>query len=179
MTVGLGGFLGAASPTRGRHTPGTQQWVIAGVVTVLAVGGVVFLSRLLAGAPRAAVLGTTAGTGFAFTATFMKATTNLADKGIITVLTSWEPYVMAAAGIGSVFLLQNALQSGTLVAAQPALTISDPVASVIYGVTMFGERVRTGAWVTAEAAAFALILYGSVRLSQSRAVHMRSETETV
>ncbi|GII86831.1 hypothetical protein Ssi03_48210 [Sphaerisporangium siamense] len=38
-----------------------------------------------------------------------------------------------ATGICSFFLLQNAFQSGSLIAAQPAITISDPVAGVLYG----------------------------------------------
>ncbi|MEU6041457.1 DMT family transporter [Actinomadura sp. NPDC047616] len=178
MTAGLAGFLAAASPTPGRHMPGTLDWVLAAIVTVGAIVAVVALSRLLSGTLRAAVLGASAGTGFAFTATFMKATTNLADQGMVVLLTSWEPYAMVGAGVGSVYLLQNALQSGTLVAAQPALTITDPVASVVYGVTMFGEGVRSGPWVIIEVAGFALILFGSVRLSQSRPIRMQAETET-
>lgn len=100
-------------------------------------------------------------------------------EGMTTLLSSWQPYAMVVAGIGSVFLLQNALQSGTLVAAQPALTICDPVASVLYGITMFGERVRSGIWLVLEVAGFALILYGSMRLSRSRPIQMQAETETV
>lgn len=178
MTAGLAGFLAAASPTKGRHMPDTPAWLVAGAITMLLVLGLVFVSRLVSGAPRAAVLGAAAGTGFAFTATFMKATTNLVANGMLAMVTSWEPYAMIAAGFGSVFLLQNALQSGTLVAAQPALTISDPVASVLFGTTMFGERVRTGPWMIVEAAGFALIFFGSIRLSRSRPIQMQAETQT-
>lgn len=179
MTIGLVGFLVAAAPTRGRHTPRILDWVFAGIITVTAILGAVAVSRALAGAPRAAVLGAAAGTGFAFTATFMKATTGLFDEGMATLLSSWQPYAMVMAGIGSVFLLQNALQSGTLVAAQPALTICDPVASILYGITMFGESVRSGPWLILEVVGFALIFYGSIRLSQSRPVQMQAHAETV
>ncbi|MGI5225108.1 DMT family transporter [Actinoallomurus sp. CA-142502] len=177
MTAGLAGFLGAASPTKGRHTPDTADWVIATVITLAVIVGLVLVARWLNGAPRAAVLGVAAGVGFAFTATFMKATTNLVDQGMITVVTSWQPYAMAAAGLGSVYLLQNALQSGTLVAAQPALTISDPVSAVVYGTTMFGEGVRTGPWMIAEVAGFMLIFYGSIRLSRSAPIRAQGENE--
>lgn len=178
MTAGLVGFLAAASPTRGRRMPDTLDWVLAGIVTVGAIAAVVAVSRLLSGAPRAAALGAAAGTGFALTATFMKAATELVDRGMPALLTSWEPYAMVAAGAGSVFLLQNALQSGTLVASQPALTISDPVAAVLYGITMFGETVRSGLWLIIEVAGFVLIFYGSVRLSRSRPIRLQAETET-
>jgi drug/metabolite transporter (DMT)-like permease len=179
MTAGLAGFLGAASPTQSRHLPDMTRWVIATLFTIAVILGLVFLSRWLNGAPRAAVLGVAAGFGFAFTATFIKATTNLVDQGLITLLTSWEPYAMVAAGLGSVYLLQNALQSGTLVAAQPALTTSDPVSSVLYGITMFGEGVRTGPWMVAEVAGFVLILFGSIWLSRSEPIRMQAKTETV
>jgi drug/metabolite transporter (DMT)-like permease len=176
MTAGLVGFLGAASPTPGHRTPGVLDWLIAGIVTAAAIVGMVLFARLLTDAPRAAMLGATAGIGFAFTATFMKATTNLVGRGMLTLLASWEPYAMVAAGIGSLFLLQNALQSGTLIAAQPALTICDPVASIVYGVTMFGEGVRSGLWLIVEVAGFGLIFYGSVRLSRSRPIQTHAET---
>ncbi|MFL6052689.1 MAG: DMT family transporter [Actinoallomurus sp.] len=179
MTAGLAGFLGAASPRPGHRIPSALLWLIAAAVTLGVIVAVVVLAKQASGAARTALLGATAGVGFAFTATFMKATTNLLDKGIAVLLTSWEPYAMVAAGIGSLFLLQNALQSGTLVAAQPALTIADPVASILYGITMFGEGVRSGPWVTAEVAGFGLIFYGSVRLSQSRPIRIQAETETV
>ncbi|GAA4608912.1 hypothetical protein GCM10023195_35420 [Actinoallomurus liliacearum] len=88
MTAGLAGFLGAASPTPGRRPPGVLIWVTAAVVTV---GVIVFLARSTFGPARVALLRVTAGLGFAFTATFMKATTDLAGKGLAVLLTSWEP----------------------------------------------------------------------------------------
>jgi drug/metabolite transporter (DMT)-like permease len=179
MTVGLGGFLWAASPMKGRHMPGTLSWLIAGVVTFAVILGIVIVSTSVAGALRAALLGAAAGTGFAFTATFMKATTRLFDEGMTTLLSSWQPYAMIVAGIGSVFLLQNALQSGTLVAAQPALTICDPVVSILYGITMFGESVRSGPWLIIEVIGFGLIFLGTIGLSRSHPVHMRADTESV
>jgi hypothetical protein len=58
------------------------------------------------------------------------------------------------------------------------LTISDPVSSVLYGITMFGEGVRSGPWVIAEVAGFALIFSGSIRLSRSEPIRMQAESET-
>lgn len=52
-------------------------------------------------------------------------------------------------------------------AAQPALTITDPVASVVYGVVLFGEDFRTGPWIVPEPVGIGLIAYGSVLLAQS------------
>lgn len=175
-TAGLAAFLSAAAPTAGRQLPGAAQWIMAAVVTAGAVAGLIVAARVLRGPLRAAVLGVCAGVGFAFTATFMTAVTRIAQHGLVSVFASWQLYAMIAAGFGSLFLLQNALQSGTLVAAQPALTISDPVASILYGTTMFGESVRSGMWVILEAAGVALIVYGTVRLAQSAVLREHLET---
>ncbi|WP_214414148.1 DMT family transporter [Sphaerisporangium fuscum] len=167
MTVGVATFLASAAPGRGHSTPGTTEWVLAVVVTVGVVTGLVMAARLTAGPARAAVLGVAAGIGFAFTATFIKESTTIFERNPGELATSWEPYAMVIAGLCSLFLLQNALQSGPLVAAQPALTISDPVAGILYGTMMFGEQVRTGAWTLLEALGIALIIFGSFLLAQS------------
>ncbi|MEV6979726.1 DMT family transporter [Sphaerisporangium sp. NPDC051017] len=168
MTAGLATFLASAAPGPGRHPPTSALWLMAGVVTVGTMIGLVAVARLLlTGAGRAAVLGVAAGIGFAFTATFMKESTSIFESDPGALVASWELYAMVLAGLLSLFLLQNALQSGPLVAAQPALTISDPVASILYGTLLFGEYVRTGPWIILEAAGIGLIIYGSCLLSKS------------
>ena len=175
MTVGIAGFLAAAAPAIGHRSPDRWDWMIAAIVTIGLIAGLVLVSVTISSAARAALLGTATGIGFAFTATFIKATTGLLSQGFTALFTSWPLYAMVGAGLCSLFLLQNALQSGTLVAAQPALTISDPVASVSYGVIMFGETVRTGPWIIPEVAGMGFIAYGSVRLSRSPLIHDRKE----
>ena len=54
-------------------------------------------------------------------------------QGVVPFFTSWELYAGAAAGVGALFLLQNSLQAGSLVAAQPPLTLGDALISVAYG----------------------------------------------
>lgn len=49
---------------------------------------------------------------------------------------------MIGLGPGFFFLLQKALQAGRLVASQPALTLSNPVVSVVFGVAVFDEHLR-------------------------------------
>jgi hypothetical protein len=71
------------------------------------------------------------------------------------------------AGVGALFLLQNSLQAGTLVAAQPPLTLGDALISVAYGVTLYGEDLRTGGWLVIQIVAVLLIAVGCVELSRS------------
>ena len=95
------------------------------------------------------------------------------DRGIGAFFSSWQLYATAAAGVGALFLLQNALQAGTLVAVQPPLTMGDALISACYGVTVFGEEVRTGGWLlVVEIMAVITIAIGCVQLSRSLdAVH--------
>ncbi|HEX6469157.1 MAG TPA: DMT family transporter [Streptosporangiaceae bacterium] len=167
VTAGLALLLSTAAPSMDTRTPEPLDWIIAAGGTVGAIAALMATAHVIGRSGslyRAAILGVATGLGFAFTATFIKAVTRLLDRGFWTLFVSWPTYAMVVTGLGTLFLLQNALQSGSLVAAQPALTVSDPVASVIYGVTLFGETIRLGPWALAEAAGFALILYGSIHL---------------
>ncbi|MEU7886673.1 DMT family transporter [Microbispora bryophytorum] len=166
LTAGLAAFLVAASPTPGRRLPGVLTWVVSAGVTAGLLACCVAVAIASGGHARAVLLGVAAGLGFAYTAVLMKRTVEELPGGVRTLAGSWSLWAMVAAGLCSLFLLQNALHSGPLVAVQPALTVTDPVASTAYGVAMFGEDIRTGPWVVPELTGMALILYGSVLLSR-------------
>ncbi len=113
------------------------------------------------GARRAAVLGVAAGSMFGLTAALMKGMTGTFAGGISGVVTHWEIYAMIATGLLGMFLLQSALNAGQLIAAQPGLTLTDPIVSILWGVLVFGERVRAG-WFVALAVASMLVLAAAV-----------------
>ena len=95
------------------------------------------------------------------------AVARLDQGGAGALFASWQLYAMAVAGAGALFLLQNALQAGSLAASQPMLTLGDALISIAYGVTLFGESVRTGWWLLPELAAIGLIAAGCVALARS------------
>ncbi|NEA25394.1 DMT family transporter [Actinomadura bangladeshensis] len=171
LSAGLAVLLVALSPDEGYHVPTTAAWIIATVGTVGCVGGLIALAWVVPGPVRAILLGISTSVGFALTAAFMNTATRKFERGVAIAFTSWQIYAMALAGLASLFLLQNALQSGSLVAVQPALTISDPVASIILGVYLFGEDVQGGPWVVLEAAGMGLILLGSIGIARSPLLH--------
>ncbi|GGO11256.1 hypothetical protein GCM10010116_22670 [Microbispora rosea subsp. aerata] len=166
LTAGLAGFLVAASPTPGTRLPGLMSWVVSAGVTAGLLVGCVAAAVAVGGPARAVLLGVAAGLGFAYTAVLMKRTVEELPEGARTLAGTWSLWAMVAVGLCSLFLLQNALHSGPLVAVQPALTVTDPVASTAYGVAMFGEDIRVGPWMLPELAGLGLILYGSVLLSR-------------
>lgn len=147
MTAGLAALLFALAPSGGSPTTVTwQEWTVGVGANLLLIGaGVVWgRSTSQAGASRAAVLGATTGCTFGLTAALMKGMTSVFERGFVAVLTSWQLYAMIAAGIGAMFLLQSAVHAGRLLAVQPGLTLADPVVSVLWGVLVFDEHVRTG-----------------------------------
>jgi hypothetical protein len=84
---------------------------------------------------------------------------------------TWQLYGTAVAGVGALFLLQNGLQAGMLVAVQPPLTLGDALISTSYGVTIYGEEIRTGGWLlVVQIAAVIAITLGCIQLSRSLAV---------
>ena len=102
------------------------------------------------GEPRAALLGLAAACGYALTAALMKQAMSALADGPAAFFSTWQLYATAAAGVGSLFLLQNALQAGTLVASQPMLTIGDALISSCFGVLLFAEDMRFGWWLVPE-----------------------------
>ncbi|MDP9849764.1 DMT family transporter [Streptosporangium lutulentum] len=175
LTAGLTVLLASANPTVGDRIPSPVEWMIAMIVTVGIIGYLVMLAKLRHGESRAVLLGVASGLGFAFTAALITENTRVFAEDPPSLLTTWPLYSMIAAGLVSLFLLQNALQSGSLVTVQPALNVTDPVSSIGYGVALFGEDIRLGPWVMLELLGLGLILYGSVRLARSF-VHRHGET---
>ena len=98
----------------------------------------------VSGEPRAALLGLAAACGYALTAALLKEAVAALDQGPAAFFSTWQLYGVAVAGVGSLFLLQNALQAGTLAASQPMLTVGDALISITYGVMLFHEQLRLG-----------------------------------
>ncbi|MEV6209870.1 DMT family transporter [Kitasatospora sp. NPDC051914] len=169
MVVGLGLALGAAAPTPGTmHVP-MSRWIpaLAGCGAAIAVLCTVALRRPPGGV-RAACLAGAAAVGNALTAALIKSSTHLLDvHGLVAFLTAWQTYGFAIAGVGALYLLENALQSGPLVASQPALTLGDAGVSLLLGVLLYEETLRAGLWLIPETVGVALIVAGVLVLART------------
>lgn len=167
-TVGLGGGLAAAAPSGATETASNTIWVITLIVTAGFELVLITTALPLRGEPRAALLGLAAACGYALTAAALKnAMADLNDGGAVGMFTNWHIYLTAVAGVGSLFLLQNALQAGSLVASQPMLTVGDALISISYGVTLFSEVLRTGWWLVPQIFALFMIIIGCVQIAKS------------
>ncbi|WP_405013485.1 DMT family transporter [Kitasatospora sp. NBC_01539] len=169
LVAGLGLALGASSPSAGTtHVP-MERWIpaLAGCGAAIAVLCAVALRRPPGGV-RAGCLAGAAAIGNAVTAALIKSSTHLLDAhGVGAFLTAWQTYAFAVAGVGSLYLLENALQSGPLVASQPALTLGDAAVSLTLGVLLYEERLRGGVWLVPALLGVALVAAGAVALART------------
>ncbi|WP_234433341.1 DMT family transporter [Streptomyces sp. NRRL WC-3549] len=169
VTLGLALGMASAAPVGGAdQVHGGAAWIPALVVTGLFEAALIAAALSTRGNARAALLGLAAACGYALTAALMKdAMSRLESHGVLGLLAAWQLYATAAAGVGALFLLQNALQAGSLVAVQPMLTLGDALISITYGVTLFGEHLRAGWWLLPQLIGVGLIATGCVILARS------------
>ncbi|MGH7921389.1 MAG: DMT family transporter [Candidatus Dormibacteraceae bacterium] len=181
LAAGLAVLLLSAAPTVGRPALPPLKWAIGIAASVLLVAVLVVAGRRSADARRAALLGIAAGCSFGLTAALMDAATRAFAAGLLAGLSVWQTYAMVAAGLGATYLLQSAFQAGRLAAAQPGVTISDPIVAGAWGLLLFGARARGGLFLIGEVAGGVLIVAGIVVLARSPALSGsagRKEEET-
>lgn len=160
MTGGVIVVLGALSPSPGKPTGVNHvTYVLAGGGTAGTVALLCVVGKLGRGPFRAACLGAAAGTSFGLTASLVKeSVTQLSDRGLFGLVSTWQTYAAISFGVLGVVLVQAALHAGRLVAAQPGITLMDPLVSTLWGVLVFNEQTRGGIYfVVAGLGAFAML----------------------
>lgn len=193
MTAGLAGLLYLLAPSAGGSPRLHWYGWLAGVGGNLAlVGALVLVARRgsirrarpekpgqQGGGPfRAALLAVAAGSTFGLTAALMKEVTRTFERGVGELFTDWPVYAMVAAGVLGMFLTQSALNAGQLIAAQPGLSLSDPLISVLWGVLAFHEQIRQGWYIPGEVACAGVIVAGVVTLARSPLLSEDSSAES-
>jgi len=166
-TAALGAGLAIAQPHGAVDTAQNTSWVLALMATAAFLAVLIIAATGTKGEPRAALLGLAAACGYALTAALMKNAMADLNAGAASFFTNWHVYATAVAGVGSLFLLQNALQAGSLVASQPMLTVGDALISISYGVVLFSEGLRVGWWLIPEIIALGFIIFGCVQIAKS------------
>jgi drug/metabolite transporter (DMT)-like permease len=169
VCVALAVFLAVGEPTGGHPFPAAKQWLSAGLVFGGAVAVLAVLGLRGAPARRAAVLAGATGLAAALEASFLKtATQTLSVSGVGGMLTDWPVYAFIAATITGALLQQGALHVGPLAVSQPILVITDPFASIILSVWLFGEHFTDSpAKVAIAVVAFAVMAVGVTMLTRT------------
>ena len=125
------------------------------------------------------MFGTAAAISYAFTAACTKVVTDFAAADWTQLYRHWQTYALAIFGVIAVFLTQNAMHAGPIVASQSTLVLVDPLASILIGVGLFGDDLATsGSAVPLEAVCLLIAFAGAFVLAHSPLISgMRSGGE--
>ena len=175
--AGLMTFLIATAPSGYALVPRTSTWIAPVLLSVGAVAVLVVGAKRGPPSRRAGLFGAATGVIWALEATFIKATTDtIASSGLIGAFARWPIYAFAIGGVLGLFSEQAALHVGPLKVSQPFIVIVDPVVSVILGVWLYAEHLRTGlANVAVGWLGFSVMCVGVVMLTQTSPDTMRAE----
>ena len=169
MTAGMITLIAALNPQPGDETHVNHLTYRAGRRgTAATIVALVLASRRGSQFWRTAFLGAAAGTCFGLTATLVKETvTQLSEHGVLGVVTTWQTYIAVGFGVLGVVIMQWALHTGPLLAAQPGFTLMDPLVSILWGVLVYNEMTRTGSWLVLATVGGAAIGAGVAMLARS------------
>jgi hypothetical protein len=169
LIAGVATFIVAAQPGRGMGVVDQpRNWIFVGVVAVI-VAVAVSLARRAAGATRAGLLATGAGMLFGTQDGFTRRAMLVLDGGPLRLLESWLPYAVLAVAVVGLLLAQSAFKAAPLRASLPAITATEPLVGIAYGIGVFGERVQTApVWLALEATGLIAMIVGVVLLTRSQ-----------
>jgi drug/metabolite transporter (DMT)-like permease len=142
VVVGLAALLLSLAPESGTSSVTLGSWVVLFIATGIPV------ALLVAGAVRRPaakplLLASAAGIIYGLTAALTKTSAHQLGHGLGHLLGSWEVYALVGVGLFGMLLTQSAFQAGPLKASLPALTVVDPVVSILIGITVLHEGVDT------------------------------------
>jgi drug/metabolite transporter (DMT)-like permease len=139
--IGLAVFLVGVAPLAGTHGPSQTAWAGIGSAAALAVVACLLATPAARPELRAALLGTATGVLFGVAAALLKA---VGDQGAGSLFLEWQSYGWLVVSGIALTLNQNAFQQGSLAAALTAMTLSEPLTSLLIGCLGFGERPLLG-----------------------------------
>jgi drug/metabolite transporter (DMT)-like permease len=118
---------------------------------------------------KAAVYGTVAGILFGLSAALTKPTLEYLHESVGTMLSHWETYALAVAGVLGFVLQQVSLGTGRLAPSVATVSVANPVVGILIGTLLFDERLSRPAWhVVLAVVGLGLALVGAVVISLAR-----------
>ena len=169
IIIGLGLFVYFGDPAGGKENASNAQWAIAialiSVVSILLLvfGGGGGLSM------KAAVYGTVAGILFGLSSALTKPTLDYLHESVGTMLSHWECYALAVAGVLGFVLQQVSLGTGRLAPSVATVSVANPIVGILIGVLLFDERLSRPGWhVLLAVLGLSVALVGAVVISLAR-----------
>ena len=147
-----------------------SHWPAAAVIAGLAFVAVQ-VGQTRRGPARATLTGLAAGLVFGIQDALTRQTLEILQAhSVSALLTAWPPYCLLATGIVGLWLMQNAFSAGPLHSSLPTIAAGEPVAGIILGIVVFGDRIQiTPGMLAIEAGGIAALIVGVVLVARSSA----------
>ncbi|HKB20751.1 MAG TPA: DMT family transporter [Gaiellaceae bacterium] len=166
ILLGLGAFTIYGDPAGGNDNAPNDQWAIAIVVLAAICAGLLVYGRNGAPTKVAAVYGAVAGILFGLSAALTKPTVEFLHQGVGEMLSHWQCYALAVAGVLGFVLQQVSLGTGRLAPSVATVSVANPVVSVLLGIAIFDERLSRPTWhVVVAVSSLVVALVGAVVIS--------------
>src|SRR5512132_959877 len=176
VVLGLALFAIFGDPAGGRENAPGDEWAIAIAVVALVCAALLMFGGRGGLTAKAAVYGTVAGVLFGLSSALTKPTLELLHAGVEEMLSHWEPYALAVAGVLGFVLQQVSLGTGRLAPSVATVSVVNPVVGILLGVVLLDERLSRPAWhVVVACIGLGLALAGAVVISLAR--HADAETD--
>jgi drug/metabolite transporter (DMT)-like permease len=126
----------------GQSFGSVSHWPAAAGIAFIAFAAVQ-AGRRRPGKWRATLTGLGAGLVFGIQDALTRQTLQvLQHHSFAGLLHSWSAYCLVATGAVGILLMQNAFNAGPLHASLPTITAGEPVAGILLGILIFGDRVE-------------------------------------
>src|SRR4051812_37834897 len=170
IILGLGLFVYFGDPAGGNENAANNEWAITiGLVAVVSVL-MLFFGSGGSLAMKAAVYGGVAGILFGLSSALTKPTVEYLHESVGTMLSHWECYALAIAGVLGFVLQQVSLGTGRLAPSVATVSVANPIVGILIGVLLFDERLSRPGWhILLAVIGLGLALVGAVVISLARA----------
>ena len=179
VAAGMAVFIAVSPPLSGVVQPEVTAWIPAfiGIGVVMGVAGAASLRA--SGVARVIWLAVAAGVVYGLLDALAKSSVGvLQTRGFGAVVTTWEPYALAAAGVLGGLFGQSAFSAGPLSLSLPVIDTLEPVAAVVLATTVFREQLASSPWQLAlQLAGGVLAVAGIAVLSHSSIVNTEFRTQ--
>jgi drug/metabolite transporter (DMT)-like permease len=171
VVVGLTIFTVVGDAASGIDSAPGWQWAIAIVVVSAAAGGLLLTGGRASAAQKAGLYGACAGLLFGLSAALWKPSGAILDlDGLGGMLSSWEFWVFAAAGVLAFLVQQVSLATGQLAPSVAMTAVVNPLVCIAIGTLVLDERLAPPTW-------HKLVAYGGLVLALLAAAAITRATE--
>jgi drug/metabolite transporter (DMT)-like permease len=169
----LSGGVAALSLSRSPGTPSASfgsfsDWPAAAGIALVAYC-CIHAGHLRSGRARATLTGIGTGLVFGVSDALTRRTVQILDAHSFSgLLTSWPPYCLLAAALIGMWLMQNSFSAAPLHTSLPGITAAEPVAGILLGVVVFGDRIDISPGMLAvQAVGIAALVVGVVMVARA------------